>query len=128
MPKIICFSQVDSQIYGAVDVRQEKQRNRHSRLEFSQNQFIVIVHSTQRRQFQAVIIFSNAFIFFPVSTSRNAKVRHKADFQITADVYTPMFLCDLFNFFVLMFGFSSFSVCVDYSTFPHSHLCVLKNP
>lgn len=30
--------------------------------------------------------------------------------QIPADVYTLMFLCDLINFFVLMFGFSTFSV------------------
>lgn len=78
---------------------------------------------THRNYYQIFIkveksIFYNHKILFLISCAiiiRNAKKRHKADFQIRADVYTPMFLCDLVNFFVLMFGFSAFSVslCPD---------------
>ncbi|XP_031619192.1 piezo-type mechanosensitive ion channel component-like isoform X2 [Contarinia nasturtii] len=41
--------------------------------------------------------------------SLNATVRSNSLVQIPADVYTFIFLCDLFNFFVLMFGFSAFT-------------------
>ncbi|XP_055298732.1 piezo-type mechanosensitive ion channel component-like isoform X4 [Sitodiplosis mosellana] len=41
--------------------------------------------------------------------SLNSTIRCNSIVQMPADVYTFMFLCDLFNFFVLMFGFSAFS-------------------
>lgn len=41
---------------------------------------------------------------------RKSTIRSNLIVQIPADVYTFMFLCDLINFFVLMFGFSAFSV------------------
>lgn len=41
----------------------------------------------------------------------------------TADVYTLIFLCDFINFFVILFGFSSFGVSATRSVIfycPHS--------
>lgn len=31
-------------------------------------------------------------------------------YQVSVNVYTYMFICDFFNFFVLIFGFSAFGV------------------
>jgi hypothetical protein len=44
------------------------------------------------------------------SVQKFFKTIDEPPYQVKADVYAPMFLCDFINFLVLVFGFNAFGV------------------